>query len=122
MYKYSTTSKKNLNTCDNRLVFLFMAVIEDIDCSIICGYRGRKEQEEAFNDGTSLIKFPYSKHNKNPSKAVDVIPYPFKGWDDLEQFEKLAKVVKQKAEGLGINIKWGGEWQSLKDFPHWELC
>jgi len=121
MYKYNKRSTKNLNTCDVKLIFLFMAVIEQIDCSIICGHRGYKEQEKAFNKGTSLAHFGQSKHNSLPSNAVDVLPYPFNGWDDLKQFDRLAEVVKDNAKELGINIKWGGDWSRFADFPHWEL-
>ena len=120
-YKYSNKSLKNLNTCDIKLAFLFMAVIEQIDCSIICGYRGYKDQEKAFNKGTSLAHFGQSKHNKSPSMAVDVLPYPFKGWDDLEQFDRLAEVVKRTADDMNIKIKWGGDWSRFADFPHWEI-
>jgi hypothetical protein len=122
MYKYSRSSKKHLNTCDNQLVLLFNEVIKEIDCSIICGHRGRKEQEDAFNRGASKLHYPHSKHNKYPSMAVDVLPYPFNHDWNREQFEPLAEVVKRKAKELGIKIEWGGDWETIVDCPHWELC
>lgn len=121
-YKFSQSSLKKLNTCDNRIVLLFSSVIKEIDCSIICGARTRQDQENAFCSGASKLHFPNSRHNSFPSNAVDVLPYPFNGWDDLEQFERLAEVVKRKAKELGIKIKWGGDWKNLVDMPHWELA
>ena len=29
--------------------------------------------------------------------------------------------VKKKAKELGIDIEWGGDWTSLKDYPHWQV-
>ena len=122
MYRFSSSSLKHLNTCDNKLVFLFGEVIKDIDCEIICGRRWRYEQEKAFDEGRSKLHYPKSKHNSFPSKAVDVLPYPFNPDWNREQFKPLAEVVKRKAKELGIKIKWGGDWSRFGDFPHWELC
>jgi peptidoglycan L-alanyl-D-glutamate endopeptidase CwlK len=121
-YKFSQSSLKKLNSCDNKLVLLFSEVIKEMDCSIICGTRTRQEQEKAFCSGTSKLHFPNSKHNSFPSRAVDVLPYPFNGWDDLVQFDELAEVVKRNAHELGIKIQWGGDWSRFGDFPHWELA
>ena len=121
MYRYSKQSLKHLNTCDTELVLLFIRVIEEVDCSIICGYRGYGMQEKAFNDGTSPLHYPKSNHNKTPSKAVDVLPYPFNPDWNREQFEPLAEVIQRKAEELGIKIKWGKYFDGLVDMPHWEL-
>ena len=121
-YKYNKRSTKNVNTCRNEIILLFHEVLKEKDHSVICGHRGRKEQEEAFNNGFSKAHFGQSKHNSLPSNAADVLPYPFNGWDDIEQFEILAEVVKRKAKELGINIKWGGDFKNFKDYPHWELC
>lgn len=120
-YKYNKRSLKNVNTCCNEIILLFHEVLKEKDHSVICGHRGRKEQEEAFNNGFSKAHFGQSKHNSLPSMAVDVLPYPFNGWDDIEQFEILAEVVKRKAKELGIKIRWGGDFKNFKDYVHWEI-
>jgi peptidoglycan L-alanyl-D-glutamate endopeptidase CwlK len=75
MPKFSRISKKRLETCDIRLQNIFNEVVKTYDCSILCGYRTKQEQNNAFNKGRSKLKYPHSKHNKYPSKAVDVAPY-----------------------------------------------
>ena len=121
MNKFSKRSLDNLQSCDYRLQWLFHKVLEEHDCSIICGHRGEEEQNKAFAEGKSKLKYPQGKHNKTPSLAVDVLPYPFNGWEDKEQFKKFADIVKTKALNYGIDIVWGGDWTSFVDMPHWEL-
>ena len=76
MPRFGTKSKMQLHTCDERLVDLFREVVKHFDCTVIEGHRGKEKQNEAYNKGNSKIKFPNGKHNKSPSVAVDVAPYP----------------------------------------------
>lgn len=97
-------------------------VIKHTDISILCGHRGEEEQNKAFNDGKSKVRFPFSKHNKTPSLAVDIAPYNNGiNWNDLEAFKNLGELVKKKANELNINIAWGGDWKTFKDMPHFEI-
>lgn len=121
MPTFSPTSLARLSTCHPDLRRLFTAVIEEVDCTVLCGYRDKEEQEKAFADGTSDAHFGQSPHNVKPSRAVDVIPYPLKSWKDLDAFRRLAEVVKRKADELGIKVKHGAEFKKLPDWPHWEL-
>ena len=52
--------------------------------------------------------------------AVDVVPLPL-DWNNIASFEKLGEKIMQKAEDLGIKIKWGRDFKGLKDYPHFEL-
>jgi len=90
------------------------------DFSVVCGYRTKKDQNRAYKDGFSQLRFPKSKHNKKPSLAVDIIPYP-SGYTDLKEFFTLATVIKKVAEKHKINLFWGGDFQTFEDLPHWEL-
>lgn len=72
MPRFSIKSRSKLHTCDERLVKLFHEVVKHFDCTIIEGHRGQKAQDAAYNKGNSKLKFPYGKHNKSPSIAVDV--------------------------------------------------
>lgn len=133
MSHFGTRSKNNLEQCDNELQRLFNEVIKYYDCSIICGYRGKEEQDEAYFSGNSDKKFPESKHNIYPSIAVDVVPYfkdrPHIRWHDKESFYHFAGYVKGIASLLNIKIRWGGDWnmnknlhdQTFFDLPHFEL-
>lgn len=120
MPKFSKRSLDNLATCEVRLQKLFEEVIKDIDCMVICGHRGEKEQNEAFAKGSSKLKWPNSMHNTTPSLAVDVVPYPLE-WNNIDSFTRLMRTVKLKAKILNIPIECGGDWKKLRDFPHYQL-
>ena len=120
MPKFSKRSLDRLATCDERLQRIFNAVIEKIDCAVICGHRGREEQEEAFRTGASRAHYGESKHNYLPSCAVDVTPWPVY-WGNKKRFEELAEVVKATAKDMGIDIVWGGNFKGFFDGPHFEL-
>jgi peptidoglycan L-alanyl-D-glutamate endopeptidase CwlK len=128
MPKFGNKSQKNLNTCDPRLIELFEEVIEHFDCTVLQGHRGEEEQNEAFEKGFSKLKYPQGKHNKYPSLAVDVAPYPV-DWKDTQRFIYFAGFVKGIASQMGLNIRWGGDWDSdnelkdnkFNDLPHFEI-
>ncbi len=133
MYKYSERSMNALKTCDVRLQFLFLKVIEQMDCSIIEGHRGKEKQNKYYEDGLSRVQFPAGKHNVLPSKAIDAVPYPInwdtKDEDNLRRYHRFAYFVLGMAKAYGIKLRWGGDWdsdnefddQTLNDLPHFEL-
>lgn len=127
MPSFSKSSDDKLNTCHPLLQTLFREVVKNYDCTIICGHRGEKEQNEAFEKGYSKLKFPKSKHNSMPSRAVDVMAYPIR-WEDKSRHLHFAGYVQATADRLGIKIRWGGNFdgdQNLDngfiDRPHFEL-
>jgi peptidoglycan L-alanyl-D-glutamate endopeptidase CwlK len=120
MPEFSEKSKARLSTCCQELQDVFNAVIREVDCTIICGFRNEEDQNKAFEQGFSKKKWPDGNHNKQPSLAVDVCPYPI-DWKDEKRFKEFSEVVKCKAAELGISITWGGDWQDFVDFPHWEV-
>ena len=144
MPTFGRKSRKHLETCHPDLQTLFNAVIEEVDCSVTCGYRNKEDQDKAVASGNSKAIFPKGKHNSNPSTAVDVYPYPISFKDkDLSRFYWFAGWVLAKAEILRNvgeithKIKWGGNWRGLNngqidfsynmrkdvldDLPHYEL-
>jgi peptidoglycan L-alanyl-D-glutamate endopeptidase CwlK len=106
----SENSINKLATCDERLQRVMNAAIKKIDFKIICGYRNEAEQNKAFCEGKSKLKFPYSKHNKNPARAVDIAPYPLLFDAKQKDFIELARVILDTAKALNIAIRWGGDW------------
>lgn len=120
MPKLSKRSVERLATCHPDLQKLFNELIKEVDFTVLCGHRTKEEQDEAFKIGTSRAQYPQSKHNKFPSLAVDIAPFPIV-WSDTKQFSYLATKVKEKAVELGLKIKWGGDFKNLKDMPHYEL-
>jgi peptidoglycan LD-endopeptidase CwlK len=100
---------------DSRLIQIADAAIGTIDFSLVCGYRGEKEQNEAFNARPQRSKTPWpkSKHNNIPSLAFDFLPYPFKGtkdWDDYARFARVFGHIESAAKRLAIPIRWGGDF------------
>ena len=128
MYKWSNPSRDKLYDCDHRLIMLFTEVLKVVDCSVITGHRTENDQMEAFIGGKSKVVWPNSKHNTFPAKAVDVAPYPI-DWEDRERFTLFAGLVLGLAEGMGIRIRWGGDWDrdwtvrdnDFDDLVHFEL-
>ena len=126
MPHFSQTSITNLSSCDGRLVQLFLRVVKNVDCTIIEGYRSKEKQATLLRQG--LTRLQHSKHNQVPSHAVDVAPYPI-DWEDYEKFYWFGGYVKGIADSLGLEIRWGGDWdgdgdfhdQTLVDLVHFEI-
>ena len=127
MPTFSKRSLDNLNQCHPDLITICNHAIKDMDFTVICGHRGEMEQNAAYKLGNSKLKFPRSKHNKVPSLAFDFIPFPFRGWNNREDFIKVANFIKGvavtlKHEGkIDHEIEYGGDWVNFKDYPHIQL-
>lgn len=128
MPEFSERSSGILRTCTPRLNILFERVVITFDCTIVSGHRIEEEQNSLFHRGLSHLRWPYSKHNRKPSLAVDVYPYPI-DWKDRDRFHFFAGFVMGTAERLGYKIRWGGDWNKdwqvrdnvFDDLGHFEL-
>lgn len=40
---------------------------------------------------------------------------------DWPMYERLAGTMKAAAQELGVEIEWGGDWESFRDGPHFQL-
>tara|TARA_R100001443_G_scaffold116495_2_gene137058 strand:- start:1319 stop:1729 length:411 start_codon:yes stop_codon:yes gene_type:complete len=128
MPRFGRKSKAELLTCHKKLQLVFYEVIKHVDCSILKGYRGEKEQNEAYEKGNSKVKFPHGRHNSKPSRALDCMVYPI-DWKDLERQTLFAGYVLGTAEQMGIKLIWGNDWDrdfetkdtNFRDYPHFEL-
>ncbi|WP_063655804.1 hypothetical protein [Aliivibrio fischeri] len=127
MNKFSQQSATRLASCHPQLQKVFTKVLEICDCSILCGHRTEEEQN-ALPSSNTQVRFPNSKHNSVPSKAVDATPYPYDE-DDRERFSYFAGIVIGVGASMGIAIRWGGDWDrdnelqdnSFDDLMHFEL-
>ena len=128
MPKFGKKSKERLATCDPKLQEIFNEVIKYVDCSVLEGSRGEERQNKLYDEGKTKVRYPNGRHNAYPSLAVDVTPYPV-DWGDRERQTLFAGFVLGIARGLGIKIRWGGDWNmdfevqdnKFDDFPHFEL-
>jgi peptidoglycan L-alanyl-D-glutamate endopeptidase CwlK len=120
MYKFGKKSIDRIHTLHPNLQSILDDAIVLMDISVLCGHRGESEQNTAYNEGRSKLRFPKSKHNRLPSRAVDIAPHPI-DWNDIEGFKQMGWMIKGVAQAKGIKIKWGGDWHNFKDYPHFEL-
>ena len=128
MPRFGNKSKINLKTCDERLQKVFNEVIKYVDCSVLEGQRDEYRQDKLYEEGKTKVKFPMGRHNSNPSRAVDVTPYPI-DWEDRERQTLFAGFVLGIARSMGIKLRWGGDWDQdfqvmdnrFDDFPHFEI-
>jgi len=136
-------------SCDPQIIAWANTVVLTYDCSVIEGHRNEITQNKAYDTGHSQVRWPNSKHNPFPSKAIDIGPYlsgrgvPWpqvpRNWsnkaqvkqylDDLNQWYHFAGYAKRVAMELGIKLRWGGDWDNdfylgdnnFDDLAHWEL-
>ena len=128
MPKFGKRSKERLATCDKRLQKVFNEVIKFVDCSVLEGHRSKQRQNDLFDEGKTKVLYPNGRHNSIVSNAVDVTPYPV-DWKDRERQTLFAGFVLGIATGMGIKLRWGGDWDQdfqvmdnrFDDFPHFEL-
>ena len=128
MPKFGERSEAALQTAHPDLQRLFREVIKHYDCAVLEGHRGQQAQDKAVREGKSKTPWPQSKHNQQPSLAVDVVPYPI-DWNNKDRFYHFGGYVLGVAEMLDIPIRWGGDWdrdtelhdQKFIDLPHFEL-
>ena len=128
MPHFGRKSKERLNTCDSNLQKVFNEVIKHVDCSVLEGHREKDRQNKLFKEGKTKVRYPDGRHNRQPSSAVDVTPYPV-DWKDRERQTLFAGFVIGVASQMGINLRWGGDWDQdfqvvdnrFDDFPHFEL-
>lgn len=116
----SKKSLEKLTTCDSRLRIIVGELSSQLDVVVLCGHRTKEEQDKAVAGGFSRAKFPTSKHNSLPSKAVDIAPLPI-DWNNIEAFEHMVDLVKKIAADHGIAIRCGADFKSFKDYPHVEV-
>ena len=128
MPQFGNASRRRLQTCDARLRRVFEEVVKHCDCTVLCGHRGQEEQDKAYEEGRSKVRWPNGKHNSNPSRAIDVAPYPI-DWENLDRFYYFSGYVMNEARHQGVKLRWGGDWDSdtevsdnsFNDLVHFEL-
>lgn len=138
-WKYSATSMFKLKSCDVRLQMVahVALLLSEVDITVVEGHRSVLEQQKLYAQGRSesgdIVTYAdglnvKSKHNHKPSQAIDLAPYVAgKGivWDLSENLDKwiaLNDAVQEAAKITAVPIEWGGDWNSFKDYPHYQLA
>jgi peptidoglycan L-alanyl-D-glutamate endopeptidase CwlK len=119
-FSLSQKSKSKLVGVDPKLVKVVQRAIEltEVDFAVLEGLRDKERQAKLVAEGKSQTM--NSKHLKG--WAVDLGAYVNGtiSWDK-EHYFKIAKAMKQAASELKVTIRWGGEFKSFFDGPHFEL-
>jgi len=129
MAKFGERSRNRLETVHPLLVLLFEEVVKDFDCTVLTGHRDEANQNECYRLGKSKLKWPESKHNTLPSRAIDVCCWPI-DWTDISRHYYFSGYVLGTASRLSIPVRFGGDWdsdrlikdQDFNDLVHFELC
>lgn len=116
-YKLGTRSLQNLSGVHPDLVAVVKKAIEisGQDFTVLEGIRNINRQRELVKTGKSTTM--NSRHLTG--HAVDLAPWPI-SWE-WEGFYPIADAMKQAAEELEVDLKWGGDWKNFPDGPHFEL-
>jgi peptidoglycan L-alanyl-D-glutamate endopeptidase CwlK len=113
-------SKDKLSGVHPDLVKVIEEAIKEspLDFSVTEGLRTRERQKALFDAGKSQTM--NSRHMTGKAVDIAVIKDGEVTWD-FKHYQTVADHIKKTAKELGIDIVWGGDWQSFKDGPHFEL-
>jgi peptidoglycan L-alanyl-D-glutamate endopeptidase CwlK len=116
----SERSKNNLKGVDERLVKIVEQAIKEttLDFAVTEGLRSPQRQQQLVSEGKSqTLK---SKHLTGHAVDLAAIVDGKISWDKPYYFQ-LAEVMKKVAADQNVKIRWGGDFKSFFDGPHFEL-
>jgi len=92
--------------------------ISTVDFKITEGLRSQQRQLQLVAAGASRTM----KSRHLTGHAVDVAALVGKDvrWD-WPLYTEIAKAVKEAAKQEQVPIEWGGDWETFKDGPHYQL-
>jgi len=126
MFKLGQNSLNNRAGVDPRLIEITdLAIgISNIDFGIPStgGLRTTEDQAKLFTSGVSKADGRENKSYHQTGLAVDLYAYVDgkASWDKLH-LSLCAAAMLQASAQLGYKLKWGGNWKSWQDMPHFEL-
>ncbi len=119
-FALGSRSKERLVGVDPRLIKVVERAIEltEVDFTVLEGLRTPERQKQLVNEGFSqTLK---SKHLTGHAVDLGALVNGVVSWDK-EPYYKIEKAMKQAAQELNIKVRWGGDFKSFFDAPHWEL-
>lgn len=130
-YRYGKTSKSNIAStsvtmqelCDRAMEVANRRKLVCPDFGISEGKRTKARQEYLFKEGKSRCDGTMKRSKHQDGLAID---YYVVGVDGKANYSpgNLALVFtcfQEAASDMGIQIKWGGNFNSIADAPHIEL-
>lgn len=141
-FKFGIGSKSQLKTLHPDLQAVCNGAIKLIDFVIVEGHRTPARQLQLYAQGRTapgpvVTHVKKSEHTVYPSRAMDVAPYSatLRGpdWSSRERFIFLGGIILGVAGSLGIDLRWGGDFdedndlyehvrdRDFVDLPHFEI-
>lgn len=137
MARFSQRSLQSLKGVHPFMVHIMCEAIRDtpVDFTITSGLRSKAEQQALYAQGRTkpgkIVTNADGVKNKSNHQAKEdgfgyaVDLYPYVGFVDVEDkannLTKIASHIKATAKKLGYEIRWGGDFKSIVDRPHFEL-
>ena len=124
-HRFSQRSLERLNECheDLQRVAYLALKYSPYDFGITEGMRSLDRQKQLVAEGKS--KTMNSRHLDNGhgvSEALDIAVYvDGKLTWEIGHYRKVAAAFFKAAIELGVQIEWGGLWQTFVDGPHFQL-
>ena len=155
LYLYGNKSLANIAQCKKPLQDVLLEHSKHFNSSVVCGHRPKIDQMKAFYAKVSKLQWPDSKHNSTPSNAFDIYPWHDKYKSLTEDNEVINRIVAisgcsrqaalnfirtqyyMQAQSImisarivGVELRWGGDWdsdldfldQTFNDLAHFELA
>lgn len=111
-------SMAKLKTCHPDLIRVVKEVVKDIPIVVTSGHRPASHNAKV-GGATG------SRHLKNPSWAIDMVPCGLTGsaFDDHNrtQMKVFSEHVLRVASALGVTLRWGGTFSGYYDPVHFDL-
>lgn len=119
-YKLGLKSKFRLRGVHPDLVRVVSRAIEltPVDFTVLEGLRSTIRQVELFKSGAS--KTMKSRHLTGHAVDLGALVNGSVRWD-WPLYYKLAEAMKTASLELLIPLEWGGDWETFKDGPHFQL-
>ena len=117
--KLGPASRKKLEGVHTDLIVLASTAIQlsRVDFGVTEGLRTRERQSHLVQIGAS--KTMRSRHLTG--HAIDVVAYDDGVSWAWPLYEKIYQAFTEASEITEIPFEWGGNWESFKDGPHFQL-
>ena len=92
--------------------------VSEVDFAVLEGLRTLEKQKTLVASGASTTL--NSRHLTGHAVDLMAIIDRQVRWD-WPLYHKIAAAMKAASKELSIPIEWGGDWQTFKDGPHFQL-
>ena len=119
-YKFSVRSLERLSGVHPDLQRVMSEAITNspLDFGITEGLRTQARQKELFDSGKSRTM--RSRHLIGHAVDIAIFIDGKANWD-FKNYQLVADHIKAVAKLNDVSIVWGGDWETFRDGPHFEL-